>query len=52
MKFCIEGGLQEAVLSFEFHQNRSSVSELWRSKFAISHWFGHWLIQNCYLAAN
>jgi len=29
-----------------------AVSELWGSKFVLSHWFDHWLIQNRNLAAN
>jgi len=52
MKFCTVDGLQEVVLRFEFHQNRSAVLELLGSKFALSRWLGHCLIQNRNLAAN
>jgi len=43
--------LQEAVIRFEFHQNRSSGFGAVGSKFALSHRFGHWLIQNRNLSA-
>jgi len=37
MKFCVVGGLQEAVLRFEFHQNRSSGFGAVGSEFALFH---------------
>jgi len=48
------GALQEVVPRFKYHQNWSdqALSELCGQKFALSHWFGHWLIQTRNLAAN
>jgi len=51
VKFYMAGGLHEIIVTFEFRQNWSSG--FWAmGGFALSHWFGHWLMQNCNLAAN